>query len=103
VPVFVREFSRILAAAVAKWCGAKCEYRSTIEKLRQPPSSMSSCKLTPLWTAHDAQVCLLCRVRHRRHYPERQTMPSCRWIGANRRVPCGHWRCWWVVGLGIVS
>src|SRR5580658_4509030 len=31
--------------------GAKCEYRSTIEKLRRPPSSMSSCKLTPLCTA----------------------------------------------------
>jgi len=28
-----------------------------IEKLRQRPSNMSSCRLTPLRTAHDAQVC----------------------------------------------
>jgi len=25
-----------------------------------------------------------------RHYPERQTMPSGRWVDANRRTPCAH-------------
>jgi hypothetical protein len=25
-----------------------------------------------------------------RHYPVGQTMPSCRWVGANGSVPCGY-------------
>jgi hypothetical protein len=30
------------------------------------------------------------RVHDLKHYPERQTMPSCLSVGANDSVPCGH-------------
>jgi hypothetical protein len=30
------------SAATAKWLDAMCAYRRTIEKVRQPPSNMSS-------------------------------------------------------------
>ena len=64
----------IRLATDPSFSGARCAYRSTISYDRQPPSSISSCSEVPLCTCQEAQVCLLCCRRHRKHYPQSLTM-----------------------------